>query len=268
VSWKCDADASINAFFRAYRESLDHEPKRKLPSVAERVRRRVPQTTEAWLTWADGLTQPLAPSIDALARKRWKEFSKLLFEAQPDRPLAFYDVVRIGSLQMGVGSALETKVLLRVRGATDSPSDDVILEARATSQPATNACAWRPAHGGSLHTLMFMSLLGPRMPQVFGTVVLDESKAAPEFWVQAWEPGYYELALGDIESQADLDELAVDAARQLAGHFWTRFPEPLRVHQRYAQLEAFDLVGARARALARGLADEVIAGWTHFRATP
>ena len=143
----------------------------------------------------------------------------------------------------------------------------MILEARSTSQPVVNGCIWRPAHGGSLHTLMFMALLGPRTPQVFGTVVLDEAPGAPEYWMQSWEPGYYELAASDLESQADLEELAIDAARQLAGHFWTRFPEPLRVHQRNAQLRAFDLAERRARTLAKTLADETSAGWEVFRKT-
>ena len=113
---------------------------------------------------------------------------------------------------------------------------------------------------------MFMSLLGPRMPPVFGTVPLDEAVSAPEYWVQAWEPGYYELSTKDIESQTDLEELSVDGARQLAGHFWTRFPEPLRKTQRFAQLRAFELYQERARALAKSLADETVAGWERFRA--
>jgi hypothetical protein len=36
------------------------------------------------------------------------------------------------------------------------------------------------------------------------------------------------LALADLQAQTDLNELASDAGRQLAGHFWTTFPEPLR----------------------------------------
>jgi hypothetical protein len=266
TKWACRPDDVVAAFFRAYREALDHPPKRTLPSLVERVRRRVPHDTAAWLVWADSLTQPLPPAQDQATKKRWSEFIKMLTDTQTDRPRAFYDIVRVGSLRMGIGSALETKLLFRVRGETDAPADDVILEARVASQPPANSCVWRPSHGGSMHTLMFMSLLGPRMPQVFGTVVLDDAPGAPEFWLQAWEPGYYELALSDIESQAELEELAAFAARQLAGHFWTQFPEPLRMHQRYVQLRAFDIVDLRARALAKVIADDIVTAWQQFRA--
>jgi hypothetical protein len=113
---------------------------------------------------------------------------------------------------------------------------------------------------------MFMSILGPRTPQVFGTVALDDAPGAPEYWLQAWEPGYYELPLSEIESQTELEELAVFAARQLAGYFWTHLPEPLRLHQRYVQLRAFDLVDLRARALAKVIADDTVTAWQQFRA--
>jgi hypothetical protein len=65
--------------------------------------------------------------------------------------------------------------------------------------------------------------------------------------------------------QTDLNELAIDAGRQLAGHFWTTFPEPLRGHQRFAQLRAFEMTEERARNLARQLADDTVAEWDRFR---
>lgn len=91
---------------------------------------------------------------------------------------------------------------------------------------------------------------------------------ARPFWVQSWHPGYVELALSDIQSQEELEEVAEDAARKLAGHFWTRLPEPLRVYHRYTQLQAFDLVRERAGRLATELAREVIVEWERFRTTP
>jgi hypothetical protein len=112
---------------------------------------------------------------------------------------------------------------------------------------------------------MFMTLLGPRMPEVFGFAALG-TVTAPEFWVQSWVPGYRELSIEDLRSEAELVELAEDAARQLAGHFWTRFPEALRAVQRRAQLKAFDSTAARAIALAREFAVETVRDWERFRA--
>jgi hypothetical protein len=261
---RCDADAGVDVYFKAYRASLDRASDRKQPAIVDRLRRGAPHDADAWLRWADGLMQPLAPETEARTRKGWLAFRRLVLEVRPDRPPEYYDVVRVGALQMGVGSGLETKLLFRIRGATDAPGDDVILEARSTHPPVGNECAWRPQHGASLHPLTFMSILGPRMPETYGYATLDDG--ALPFWVQAWVPGYRELSIGDLQNDADVAELAEDAARQLAGHFWTRFPEPLRALQRRAQLEAFDLVDARARRLAKELADETVHEWGRFRA--
>ena len=91
---------------------------------------------------------------------------------------------------------------------------------------------------------------------------------APELWVQSWDRGYRDLSAADVQSQAELNELAADAGRQLAGHFWTTFPEPLRGHLRFAQLRAFELSQVRARAAARRYADETIRGWEAFKQQP
>jgi hypothetical protein len=186
-------------------------------------------------------------------------------ETSPERPASYYAIGRVGHAEIGVGSALERKTLIRVAGPTAAPEDDVILEARISATPTGRECVTRPATGGSLHVLTFTYQLGPRLPDVFGFVPREGTREAPELWLHSWDPGYRELTLGDLQTQADLDALSVDAARQLAGHFWMRFPEPLRAHQRFAQLRAFELTEARARALAVDFAAEVVTEWERFR---
>jgi hypothetical protein len=164
---------------------------------------------------------------------------------------------------MGYGSASENKVLFRIQGPTPAPADDYLIEAREGPTPEDSSCVWRGGHGQPM-ILMFMSILGRRMPDIYGFVPLH-GDGSREFWVQSWDPGYRELALEDVADQKELEELAVDAARQLAGHFWSRFPEQLRLYSRHAQLKAFDLTRTRARGLARELADETLRGWETYR---
>src|SRR5690606_41483241 len=105
-------------------------------------------------------------------------------------------------------------------------------------------------------------------PKVFGVLPNPDGDELPEIWIQSWEPGYRELTLTDLRGQADIDALAADAGTQLAGHFWTTIPEPLRGYERFTQLRAFELTEARARTLARALADEVVAEWRRVRDEP
>lgn len=264
VSFPCKPEVVVDKWLDAYRGTLDKPPTRKQPAVVERMRAATPTLADAWLKWADGLMMPLPKPEEDRARRGWADFRKVQMEVDPKRGANFYEIVKVGALQMGIGSALETKLLFRIRGASDVPTDDVVVEARSSMPAVGHECSSHPLHGGTLWPLMFMSILGPRMPDVFGFATLADDPA-PEFWVQSWVPGYRELAIADMKSEAEMIELAEDAARQLAGHFWVRFPEPLRVAQRHAQLRGFDLTRDRVRKLAHEFAAETVAEWERFR---
>jgi len=265
AKWSCDGPKAVAAYFDAYRAALDRPETRMRPAVVDRVRVGLPQDPHTWLQWADDLMRPMPPAEEQALRDGWFRFVDLMTETSPDRARTFYRISRIGRVEIGIGSALEPKTLIRIDGPTDVPDDDLILEARITATPDGRDCVSRPLNGGSLDVLMFASLLGQRLPEVFGFLPREGAREAPELWIQSWDRGYRELALADLQAQTDLNELASDAGRQLAGHFWTTFPEPLRKHQRFAQLRAFEMTEERARTLARQLADETVSEWDRFR---
>jgi len=268
MRWACDGDAAVGAYLAAYREGLDHPVQRTAPALVGRLRRSVPQENATWLGWADELMKPLPPAEAAALRDGWGRFIDLMLDTRPERPAGFYRLVRAGRLEMGVGSALEPKTLVRIAGPTEAADDDLILEAKPTATATPDQCVSRPLNGGAMHLLMFATLLGTRMPEVFGFMPQPADRKAPELWVQSWDRGYRELSATEVQNQAELNELAADAGHQLAGHFWTTFPEPLRGHFRFAQLRAFELTEARARATARRFADDTIRAWEAFRAQP
>jgi hypothetical protein len=265
VAWRCDPGQTVAAYFEAYRSALDHPVDRREPSIVERVRVGIRQDRQTWLQWADDLMEPIEAADERAIRDGWFRFVALMKDTVPERPAAFYRIARIGALHLGIGSALEPKTLIRITGPTDAPDDDLILEARVAPTPNGRECVSRPLNGGPLHVFMLTSLLAHRLPEVFGFLPREGAPWAPELWIQSWDHGYRELAVKDIHGQAELIELASDAGTQLAGHFWTTFPEPLRGHQRFAQLRAFEMTAGRARDLARAFADETAAEWERFR---
>jgi hypothetical protein len=260
----CDPEQAVTTYFNAYRTALDHPVQRNQPQIVARLRGRLGPGPDAWLRWADGLMQPLGRGDEERVRSQWFRFVALMRETTPERPESFYRIRRLGSVEIGLGSALQRKMLIRIEGATDDPLDDVILEARYHSLPDYRGCVWRPT-GGSLNVFMLTSLLVHSLPDVFGVLPNPDGDELPEIWIQSWDRGYRELSLSDIHGQADLNALAVDAGTQLAGHFWQTFPEALRAYQRYIQLRAFELTEQRARDLASSLAGEIVADWHRFR---
>jgi len=255
----------VAAYFNAYRAALDHPIARSQPAVVDRVRAGGHQDRQTWLQWTESLMQPMSAAEERTFRAGWGRFIRLMRETSPTRSETFYRISRVGTVEIGIGSALEPKTLIRIAGPTDQPDDDLILEARITATPGERECVSRPTNGGSLHVLMLTSLLGQRLPEIFGFLPREGTREAPELWIESWDPGYREVTLSDVRRQADLNELAIDAGSQLAGYFWTTFPEPLRGHQRFAQLRAFEMSEGRARDLARELARETLSEWDRFQ---
>jgi hypothetical protein len=266
VRWSCDPGRAVTAYFDAYRAALDHPVARSQPAVVDRVRAGAPENRQAWLQWAEQLMQAMSPAQEHLLREGWLQFMALMRATSPERPDAFYRILRAGAVEIGIGSALEPKTLIRIAGPTDMPEDDLILETRITAASDGRDCVSRPTNGGSLHVFMLAALFGQPLPEVFG--FLPRGGELRELWIQSWDRGYRELSWADLRSQTDVNELAIDAGTQLAGYFWTTFPEPLRGHQRFAQLRAFEMTEARARDLARELARETVTEWDRFRRQP
>ena len=77
VSWSCDADRVVSAYFRAYRASLDQPPERPPLAVTARIRHETPAAIESWIAWAEGLFQPLSSDEEERVRRGWAGFRRL-----------------------------------------------------------------------------------------------------------------------------------------------------------------------------------------------
>src|SRR5690606_34247818 len=115
----CDPEQAVTAYFSAYRAALDHPVVRTEPALVERLRARLGPDPEAWLQWADGVMQPLGPAEEAKVRSTWVYFVALMRETAPERPESFYEIVRLGAVEFGLGSALDRRMLIRIAGARD-----------------------------------------------------------------------------------------------------------------------------------------------------
>ena len=121
MPWACDGDAAVAAYFAAYRRG-PRSPGRAQAAGGGRApaRPRSRRSSETWLGWADTLMKPLPAAQEASLRDGWGRFIDLMLETRPERPRGFYRLVRLGRIEMGVGSALEPKTLLRIAGPTEA----------------------------------------------------------------------------------------------------------------------------------------------------
>jgi hypothetical protein len=84
-----------------------------------------------------------------------------------------------------------------------------------------------------------------------------EGKHLSDWWIRSWDPNYHELALDDLQSVADLADLAYDAGVQLGAGAVPAENAMLR-----RQLAAsIDQAEPRLRRDAEQMVDELLRGW-------
>ena len=123
---------------------------------------------------------------------------------------------------MGVGSAVDPKILIRVQGPTTSPADDELLEAKMLKDLGNLRCLEERASPPALRVIDGTRQLGRIKLNVLAAgpdLVIPELTARGrklrDWWIRSWEPSYREVRLEDMRSVKDLAAIAYDAGVQL-----------------------------------------------------
>ncbi|MGH7572779.1 MAG: DUF2252 family protein [Gemmatimonadota bacterium] len=262
TGFDCDPEAAVDAFLDAYATGIEH-PETVVPTPAwvERARIRAPLDRASYLEWAESLMEGLDPETRVWLMARWALFAHLMSRLHPTAPNDYFSVERLGSIDIGVGSALDTKFLLRIRGETEAPEDDVIVEIKPMGEVAAPCLLQSPA-GGMLRILLPTARLGRIKPRVLGYLPWEEDAGdESQWWVHSWDFGYQGLDIGDLRDQADLEAIARDVGLQLGRGHCNGIAAPLEDLHRLAQARAFGLTRERVRTLAKRLADEAYQSW-------
>jgi hypothetical protein len=261
--WSGDRDKLFDRFFDGYRKGLsDPGYLPPEPPVVGRRKADAPLSREAFLASADAKMKPMSDIRLKATIASVAVFSRQL--ESPDRPEEFFHVVRAGSLELGIGSAAATKVLIRLEGPSDDPADDVVLEAKAVrprgaaclEQPSSKSATVRIVRGsqqvGRLKHLILVA--GPELTDDEETI---QGQHLSDWWIKSWDPSYHEVNLNDLQSVTDLADIAYDAGVQLGAGAVGAGDEALR--QRLAAW--IERGEPRLRRIARELVGELLRGW-------
>lgn len=260
---ECQPGPAVDAFLDGYRTALV-EPERKpvAPSIVARLRGLAPGDPAGFLKFAEALMTPVTdPDIDRRLRARWQELIGLLTATEDRHPARDFEIVRYGTIGIGTGSALETKFLVRVAGASDAPDDDLLLEVKSVPSSGVSCVSHGPT-GSTFLPLLPATRIARRLPEVLTYLPSSElSRSGRNWWVRSWEPGYRELAADELQSQVEMEELARDVGRQLGRGHCREIADPLEAQFRHAHARWFDQVHGRVATSAREAAAEVVRAW-------
>jgi hypothetical protein len=263
--WEDRADEIVREFARGYWDVIEDSTRSApVPAVAARYQATFQHDSVAYLAWVDSIMQPLTEAdrqdlLDSLV-----PYSALMLATNPELETDFFEVVEVGALLLGVGSALDRKFLIRLSGPSSDPLDDVVIELKRVRSLAGIPCIqaddddpFRILQGGARIAYQPFRFLG------------FVEHGGEMFWTHAWVANYHELSVVEsFRDPGEIAEVAYDVGVQLGlGHLRDvggAFQQMVRVNvqERGLRQEAELQEGSRL------LAAEVAEAWEAFvRAT-
>lgn len=259
--WEDRADDMVAEFGRGYWDVVsDSTLSAPVPAVVTRYQATFGHDSLAYLAWVDSIMQPLAEPDRLALLTSLEPYARLMRVTNPELPDGFFDPVQVGALRLGVGSALDTKYLVRLSGETPDPVDDVVVELKRVRSLAGIPCIqaddddpFRVLQGGARIAYQPFRFLG------------FVEHRGEMFWTHAWVANYQELKVEEsLESPEELAEVAYDVGVQLGlGHLRDiggAFQQMIvaNVRDQLAETEQELRDGSRI------LAGEVIEAWSAF----
>jgi hypothetical protein len=273
--WSGERDRFVDRFFAGYRQGLSQPV--ATPSTPDIVRWMMSQnlgmSNEAFLASSEAMLSNMdeTPLRGVIAAMR--EFAKVVQQERPDFAPDYFDVVRAGWLRIGIGSAASRKVLIRVRGPSDDPADDVLLEAKAVRTLDGLGCLEVPDLQPTIRIVAGSQQLGRLKHNILAAgpeVALPEMAVQGEhlrdWWVRSWESSYREIGLAQLRSPQDLSDIVYDSGVQLGAGTVHRLDGGVDEAVQRRSLASIAELEPRLRHAADQLVQELLRGWNSLRA--
>ena len=268
-SWQQERDRLFDSFVGGYKRGLlepDHLP--PPPDIVGRLRTAAPATRAALLAWGESKMQPLADASMKAVAGGMEAFAQIMLRERPDLGPEYLRVVRAGSIQSGVGSAVTPKIMIRVRGPSDDPADDELLESKKIGDLNGLSCLKTPMVNPTLRIIDGSKQLGRLRhnilaagPELMVPEMMARGERLQDWWIRSLDPAYSQIRLTDLRSVGDLAAISYDAGVQLgAGRLQDR-TVLLSTYDRKRLLGATGKLEKRYRLEATKLVDDLLHGW-------
>ena len=198
-------------------------------------------------------------------------FASFISKERPEFSPGYFTVVRAGWLRIGVGSAVNPNILIRVQGPTTGPSDDELVEAKELKYLGDLRCleerAWQPTLrvidgtrqlGRIKHTVL---AAGP------GLVIPElatRGRKLRDWWLRSWDPSYRRGPPRGYPVGQDLAAIAYDAGIQLGAGGLLDSQGP-QAEARTRALVTIARLEPRIRQETSRLVEQLLLGWHELR---
>lgn len=245
--WEDAYSGLLDRLLEGYVEGLDAEEDTPLPdepAAVRRVREDFEANPRQLTATVDDMMLPITDVEEAELRAAMGPYVQVQLEQEESLDAAFFDIVRMGRLDLGIGSALDKKYLYRVRGPSDAPEDDVVLEAKEVLSLAGIPCIQASPEPDPFRILLGQARIAYRPFPYLGYI----QAMGHVFWMHGWTNRYHEMSVTDsYESAEELRELVYDVGVQLGRGHVNSIAAPLDVQLRRSQARFVETHGEHLR---------------------
>jgi hypothetical protein len=273
-SWEKQRGRLFDRFVEGYKRGLS-EPHYvpAAPDIVSRLRAQAPSTRAAFLAWGDTKMQALGDASMKAVIAGIEAVARVLLRERPDLPPEYFRVVSAGSVRSGVGSAVMPKIMVRVRGLSDDPADDELLESKKIEELSGLPCLKIPATQPTFRVIDGSKQLGRLRysilaagPELIIPEVMATGERLQDWWIRSLDPSYRQMSLADLRSAGDLAAIAYDAGVQLGSGRLQDRTVPLSEYDRKRLSSAAARLEKRYRQTATQLVDDLLRGWRELAA--
>jgi hypothetical protein len=267
--WTRERERLFDSFFAGYRRGLgDASYRPPEPDIVRWMRAQYPVPTRAaFLKWAESKMTPMPEASMSGLIASMTVFAQVVEEERPELPPEYFHVLQAGWLRMGIGSAVTRKILIRVRGPSDDPEDDEVLEAKTLRSLEGLSCLEVPTIRPSFRVIVGSKQLGRLRhnilaagPDVEVAAMAIGGEHLRNWWIRSWEPSYREITLDDLRSSDDLSDIVYDSAVQLGAGSIHGGSAPAAT-LRSDSLAALAVLEPRLRKTAETMVQDMMLGW-------
>jgi Uncharacterized protein conserved in bacteria (DUF2252) len=267
--WTRQRDALFSRFFDGYHRGLsepDSGP--PLPDIVRRLRAQAPSTRAEFLRLGESMMQPMADASTKAVVAGMEAFGRFVNRERPDLLPEYFHVSRAGWLRIGVGSAIDPKILIRVQGPSPDPEDDELLEVKELRSLGGLRCLEGPASQPTLRVIAGTQELGrfkhtilAAGPELVIPEIAVRGQEPRQWWIRNWEPSYREVRRDDLGSVKDLAAIAYDSGVQLGAGSLHEHSGPQGATLRKQVLASIGRLERRIRTETVALVEEMLHGW-------
>jgi len=264
--WEEFADDLFETFLRGYRDALnDPRTTAPEPAMVKRIQSTFKIDRQSYFKWVDSIMEPMPLEERDSLLIAIQPYAEAMLAENPDLSTDFFDVVKVGYLRMGIGSALDVKYLVRVRGKTEDANDDVVLECKQVRDLSGIDCINSGQKLDSFRILLGQARIAYQPFRYLGYFRFR----AHNFWVHSWVDNYEEVEVGkSFRSYEELAQVAYDVGVQLGRGHVKHIATPFDLQLRREQLQILGRHEAEIKRARRELAEQTVAAWKKFCRSP